>query len=71
EGGHIKFWSFNTIGRLLDNNGFEVIYKWGCGRVPYIWKSMIVVAEKIDPLAKSAAGEIAAALSKDPGETRH
>ena len=46
EQGHIKFWSFKTISKLLEDNGFKVIYKWGCGRVPYIWKSMIVVAEK-------------------------
>ena len=47
EGGHIKFWSFKTISKLLQDNGFKVVYKWGCGRVPYIWKSMVVVAEKV------------------------
>jgi len=46
DGKHIKFWSFKTMTKLLDENGFKVIYKWGCGRVPYIWKSMIVIAEK-------------------------
>lgn len=46
KGGHVKFWSFKTISKLLEDNGFRVIYKWGCGRLPYIWKSMLVVAEK-------------------------
>lgn len=47
DGGHIKFFSLKTIAQLLENNGFKVIKKTGVGRVPYLWKSMVIVAEKI------------------------
>jgi 2-polyprenyl-6-hydroxyphenyl methylase/3-demethylubiquinone-9 3-methyltransferase len=43
HGGHIKFFSRATIGRLLSDNGFEVQGFRGVGRVPYLWKSMVVV----------------------------
>jgi 2-polyprenyl-3-methyl-5-hydroxy-6-metoxy-1,4-benzoquinol methylase len=49
HGGHIKFWSKKTLGKLLTENGFDVIDFIGAGRAPYIWKSMIVVAK---PTAK-------------------
>lgn len=45
EGGHIKFWSKKTITKLLETYGFRVLKTKGCGRVPYLWKSMLVVAE--------------------------
>jgi 2-polyprenyl-6-hydroxyphenyl methylase/3-demethylubiquinone-9 3-methyltransferase len=32
--------------QLLEENGFKVIGFHGVGRVPYLWKSMVVVAEK-------------------------
>ena len=41
-GGHIKFWSRATLGRLLTNAGFIVTDFRGCGRFPYFWKSMII-----------------------------
>ncbi|MES2278830.1 MAG: class I SAM-dependent methyltransferase [Bacteroidota bacterium] len=44
-GGHIKFWSANTLGRLLTNAGFDVIAFKGCGRIPYFWKSMLIKAK--------------------------
>ena len=47
EGGHIKFWSRKTLTKLLRNNGFCVMEFHGCGRVPYLWKSMILVAQKL------------------------
>jgi 2-polyprenyl-3-methyl-5-hydroxy-6-metoxy-1,4-benzoquinol methylase len=47
HGGHIKFWSRRTLARLLSDNGFEVIGFSGVGRVPYLWKSMVLVARKI------------------------
>jgi 2-polyprenyl-3-methyl-5-hydroxy-6-metoxy-1,4-benzoquinol methylase len=47
EGGHIKFWSIKTLGALLENHGFKVIKTTGVGRIPYLWKSMVIVAEKI------------------------
>jgi 2-polyprenyl-3-methyl-5-hydroxy-6-metoxy-1,4-benzoquinol methylase len=44
-GGHIKFWSFKTLSGLLKASGFQVKKFEGCGRIPYLWKSMIVMAE--------------------------
>jgi 2-polyprenyl-3-methyl-5-hydroxy-6-metoxy-1,4-benzoquinol methylase len=46
HGGHIKFWSKPTLSRLLDENGFDTIDFRGVGRLPYLWKSMILVARK-------------------------
>jgi 2-polyprenyl-3-methyl-5-hydroxy-6-metoxy-1,4-benzoquinol methylase len=44
-GAHIKFWSKATLGRLLTESGFTVTDFVGCGRYPYMWKSMIVKAK--------------------------
>ena len=44
DGGHIKLWSRNTLTKLLAEQGFIVTDFIGCGRVPYIWKSMIISA---------------------------
>jgi 2-polyprenyl-3-methyl-5-hydroxy-6-metoxy-1,4-benzoquinol methylase len=44
DGGHIKLWSKNTLTQLLNEQGFKVTDFVGCGRVPYIWKSMIIKA---------------------------
>ena len=46
HGGHIKFWSKKTLSQLLTENGFSVVGFSGVGRVPYLWKSMVVVAKK-------------------------
>lgn len=46
EGGHIKFWSRKTLTTLLEANGFKVCKFTGCGRAPYLWKSMMLCAEK-------------------------
>lgn len=46
EGGHIKFFSKHTIIKLLRETGFSVIKFKGVGRLPLLWKSMIVVAKK-------------------------
>ena len=46
DGGHIKLFSHRTIKRLLEEAGFRVVHAGGVGRVPYLWKSMIVVARK-------------------------
>lgn len=45
KGGHIKFWSRKTLSQLLNNHGFKVTAFKGCGRIPYVWKSMIIKAE--------------------------
>jgi 2-polyprenyl-3-methyl-5-hydroxy-6-metoxy-1,4-benzoquinol methylase len=46
HGGHIKFWSRKTLGKLLEDAGFEVTGFIGVGRLPYLWKSMILLAKK-------------------------
>lgn len=46
HGGHIKFWSKRTLTTLLESNGFKVVAIYGVGRMPILWKSMIVVAVK-------------------------
>jgi 2-polyprenyl-3-methyl-5-hydroxy-6-metoxy-1,4-benzoquinol methylase len=46
DGGHIKFWSRSTLTTLLQEQGFRVIRFAGAGRVPLLWKSMIVTARK-------------------------
>jgi len=43
-GGHIKFWSRATLTALLAEEGFTVAHFEGAGRLPYLWKSMVVVA---------------------------
>ncbi len=44
DGGHIKFWSRRTLTVLLDECGFQVTDFRGAGRLPYLWKSMVVRA---------------------------
>lgn len=46
EGGHIKFFSRKTLTRLLDSVGFEAIRFRGAGRLLYLWKSMVLSADK-------------------------
>jgi 2-polyprenyl-3-methyl-5-hydroxy-6-metoxy-1,4-benzoquinol methylase len=44
DGGHIKLWSKETLSKLLVEKGFQVTDFIGCGRLPYLWKSMIICA---------------------------
>lgn len=46
DGGHIKQFSRKTITRLLQEGGFELRRFGGVGRMPGLWKSMIVLAQK-------------------------
>ena len=46
EGGHIKFWSRKTLTRLLNDYDFQILRWGGIGRIPYLWKSMVVIAQK-------------------------
>jgi 2-polyprenyl-3-methyl-5-hydroxy-6-metoxy-1,4-benzoquinol methylase len=46
HGGHIKFWSRATLGKLIREHGFNVIGFSGVGRFPYLWKSMILIGQK-------------------------
>lgn len=47
DGGHVKFFSRATLSTLLRDGGFRVIDFRGAGRLPWLWKSMIVVAEPV------------------------
>lgn len=44
DGGHIKLWSKKTLSTLLEEQGFKVTHFIGCGRLPYLWKSMVIRA---------------------------
>lgn len=44
DGGHIKLWSRSTLSKLLAEKGFRVTHFVGCGRLPYLWKSMVIKA---------------------------
>jgi len=46
DNGHIKFWSFRTLGQLLTEAGFRSIAFRRVGRVPALAKSMIAIATK-------------------------
>lgn len=46
HGGHIKFWSRSTLSTLLSANGFDVLQFHGVGRLPFLWKSFVIVAQK-------------------------
>lgn len=46
DGGHIKFWSRTTLEQLLRERGLTPTYFAGVGRLPYMWKSMILEARK-------------------------
>ena len=45
--GHIKFWSKRTLTQLLQEAGFQVTQFRGAGRLPYFWKSMVLVATRL------------------------
>jgi 2-polyprenyl-3-methyl-5-hydroxy-6-metoxy-1,4-benzoquinol methylase len=48
DGGHIKFWSYKTLSQLLNESGFRIVRFIGAGRLPFLWKSMIVVARNLE-----------------------
>lgn len=45
-GGHIKFFSPATLSKLLTEAGFVNIRVKGTGRAPWLWKSMVLSADK-------------------------
>lgn len=45
EGGHIKFFSRYTLEKLMRQEGFSPTAFRGAGRLPFLWKSMLVKAE--------------------------
>jgi len=44
HGGHIKFWSRDTLTKLLTDGGLTVTGFQGVGRLPWLWKSMVLIA---------------------------
>lgn len=44
--GHIKFWSRRTLEHILKETGFTNMEFTGAGRIPYVWKSMVLKANK-------------------------
>jgi 2-polyprenyl-3-methyl-5-hydroxy-6-metoxy-1,4-benzoquinol methylase len=46
HGGHIKFWSRRTLGALLTQAGFEEPGFAGAGRLPLLWKSMVMTGKR-------------------------
>ncbi len=46
DGGHIKFWSRDTISTLITEAGFPAPQFLGTGRLPYVWKSMVLSVRK-------------------------
>lgn len=46
DGGHIKFWSRDTLGQLLTELGFTNIQFRGAGRAPYLWMSMVMSGDR-------------------------
>lgn len=46
EGDHIKFFSKKILERMVSQTGFRKIQVRGLGRLPWLWKSMILVAER-------------------------
>ena len=45
DGGHIKFFSRRTLEEMLRQGGFKPLEFVGAGRLPYLWKSMVISAE--------------------------
>jgi 2-polyprenyl-3-methyl-5-hydroxy-6-metoxy-1,4-benzoquinol methylase len=46
DGGHIKLWSRSTLGALLGEAGFTNLQFRGAGRLPYLWKSMVMSGDR-------------------------
>lgn len=44
--GHVKFWSRKTLTRAVTEAGFEVLKFKGSGRLPYLWRSMVLLLRK-------------------------
>lgn len=45
-GGHIKFWSRRTLTAVLEEAGLTPIGFRGAGRMPFVWKSMVLTATR-------------------------
>ena len=58
--------SKRTLGQLLEQNGYEVTEFVGVGRLPLLWKSMIMVARSLSDL--SGASVLQAESSAQPDD---
>ena len=47
DGGHIKFFSVNTLSKLIRAHGFDDLSFTYYGRAPWLWKNMICHARKL------------------------
>jgi 2-polyprenyl-3-methyl-5-hydroxy-6-metoxy-1,4-benzoquinol methylase len=45
DGEHIKLFTKATLRQMLREEGFEVTALYGAGRLPFLWRSMIAVAQ--------------------------
>jgi len=45
DGGHVKFFSKATLSRIAAEAGFRRVLFLGAGRIPWLWKSMVVSFE--------------------------
>jgi 2-polyprenyl-6-hydroxyphenyl methylase/3-demethylubiquinone-9 3-methyltransferase len=48
EEGHIKFFSEMTMRRMLASAGFDDVVFGNAGRVPYLWRTMVVRARRMN-----------------------
>jgi 2-polyprenyl-6-hydroxyphenyl methylase/3-demethylubiquinone-9 3-methyltransferase len=48
-GGHIKFWSRQTLVHLLERADLVPEKFVGAGRLPYLWKSMVITSRRCTP----------------------
>ena len=46
DGGHIKFFSRKTLTGFMHDAGFKSVHFHGVGRIPGLWKSMILTGSK-------------------------
>ena len=46
RGGHIKLWSRKTLASLLRETGFTNLCFRGAGRIPYLWMTMLMAADR-------------------------
>ena len=46
DGGHIKFFSRDTLRALLESHRFDPVLWKGVGRIPGLWKSLVVLARR-------------------------
>jgi 2-polyprenyl-3-methyl-5-hydroxy-6-metoxy-1,4-benzoquinol methylase len=55
EFGHVKFWSQRTLTTALIETGFDNVLFKGVGRVPLLWKSMVLSAQKKENVSAISA----------------